>query len=195
MFFFVYVLLFIYFLVSVAAFFTINKRNLHLEVNTFDGLIRLIILVLFLLGIPLLVSVGANLNQFAASNKGIDENTLILPPFFVFVQCMLLVFITLEINEIQALKLGARDAWQNLLIISLITDIFASALLLLIKFNQEGNFGSTIVIGTMAFLASFVVVIFARIDNQRPPQKTSAVNDTQTSVSENKKVKLESNDV
>ena len=98
----------------------------------------------------------------------IEINLKDAPPGYVFVVAMIVIFITLELTQLDAIRGKVRETWSSLLLFSLVLDMLASAIFIAVKYNQYSDILLIYLIALLAFLASFLVIILSKIDAQFP---------------------------
>lgn len=199
--FFTVLLLFLYSAVAIIALFRAKQRAIprYLE-NTNDAL-DIVTSVITILGVPLVVSMlialpelviplskayevcqtcgsevqGLFTEKVPTPNSCLDcsaVNQKEAPPGYVFVISMIIIFITLELSQLDAIKGEVRKAWSSLLLFSLVLDALASAILIVAKYDQYNEMIRVYAIGALAFLASFLVIVLSRIDLRKSANQT-----------------------
>lgn len=191
--FFTILLISLYSLVAIIALFRARQRGIPKYLESSNDVLDIVTSVITILGIPLVVSMLIALPEIVVPLSKAYEvcqvcgsevqglfkekipvpsscpdcvavNQKEAPPGYVFVISMIIIFITLELSQLDAVKGDVRKAWSALLMFSLVLDALASAILIVAKYDQYNEMTRVYTIGGLAFLASFLVIVLSRID-------------------------------
>lgn len=147
-----------YFLQSVAAF--TKAKKLHLISDTFSSsqYEKTWLTVATIFFGPLIISWVANADQLIT----IVDNNEQVSASATLISSMLLIFVTLEFGLLSSLSAGCKT-WQGLITIALMLDIATVIIVAVIKNISSDYLSLVYPLGTLAFVSSFMIILFAYI--------------------------------